>query len=604
MAAAEAQGGGAAAAGEEEGAIRHRTVTANGIAMHVAESGPESGRAVLFLHGFPELWYSWRHQMAHLAARGYRCVAPDLRGYGGTEAPADVASYTAFHVVGDAVALLDALAIHKVFVVGHDWGAIIAWYLCLFRPDRVTALVNTSVAFMRHVFIRAGADAVKTTDYFNQAYGPTYYICRFQEPGVAEKEFAPAHARHLMTRILSDRFSERAAGKETTEDATVEAAALPAWLTEADIDYFAAAFEKTGFTGAINYYRNMDRNWELAAPWADAKVTVPTKFIVGDGDLTYHYAGIQDYLHKGGLKADVPLLEELVVVPGAGHFIQQERAQEGQGAATSLPPEFRFHPTDEELILHYLCNRAATAPCPVPIITDVDIYKFDPWDLPSQAVYGDSEWYFFSPRDRKYPNGIRPNRATGSGYWKATGTDKPIHDAATGHGVGVKKALVFYKGRSPKDTKTAWIMHEYRLTADPLAAAVNTYRPIKFCNVSTRNPQLSTEDGISTSTFPDYVAYGSTDQMLPSSSIDLPTEDDEPGRANETEQGSIRERLSSNRNWEETTGRLEEVEENTRGGSDNHAPFVWLEAWPPFPFSILSRFPPRVNQHNGLLWRG
>uniref|UniRef100_A0A453MCP9 AB hydrolase-1 domain-containing protein n=1 Tax=Aegilops tauschii subsp. strangulata TaxID=200361 RepID=A0A453MCP9_AEGTS len=230
-------------------------------------------------------------------------------------------------------------------------GAIIAWYLCLFRPDRVTALVNTSVAFMRHVFIRAGAAAVKTTDYFNQAYGPTYYVCRFQvsssspplchaclssgltnevtqEPGVAEKEFAPAHARHLMTRILSDRFSERAAGKEPKDGGDDADVALPPWLTEADIDYFAAAFEKTGFTGAINYYRNMDRNWELAAPWADAKVTVPTKFIVGDGDLTYHYAGIQDYLHKGGLKADVPLLEELVVVPGAGHFIQQERAQE------------------------------------------------------------------------------------------------------------------------------------------------------------------------------------------------------------------------------------------------------------------------------------
>lgn len=143
---------------------------------------------------------------------------------------------------------------------------------------------------------------------------------------MAEEEFAPAHARQLMTRILSGRFSERAAGKETSEDA--KAVALPPWLTQADIDYFAAAFEKTGFTGAINYYRNMDRNWELAAPWADAKVAVPTKFIVGDGDLTYHYAGIQDYLHKGGLKADVPLLEEVVVVPGAGHFIQQERAQE------------------------------------------------------------------------------------------------------------------------------------------------------------------------------------------------------------------------------------------------------------------------------------
>ncbi|CAM0907596.1 unnamed protein product [Alopecurus aequalis] len=161
----------------------------------------------------------------------------------------------------------------------------------------------------------------------------------------------------------------------------------------------------------------------------------------------------------------------------------------GHGAAaTSLPPGFRFHPTDEELILHYLRNRAASAQCPVPIIADVDIYKFDPWDLPSQAVYGDSEWYFFSPRDRKYPNGIRPNRAAGSGYWKATGTDKPIHDAATGQGVGVKKALVFYRGRPPKGTKTSWIMHEYRLAAnaDPLAAAVNTYRPIKFRNVSMR----------------------------------------------------------------------------------------------------------------------
>ncbi|XP_044947241.1 NAC domain-containing protein 68-like [Hordeum vulgare subsp. vulgare] len=153
---------------------------------------------------------------------------------------------------------------------------------------------------------------------------------------------------------------------------------------------------------------------------------------------------------------------------------------------TSLPPEFRFHPTNEELILHYLCNRAAAAPCPVPIIADLDIYNFDPWDLPSQAVYGDSKWYFFSPRDRKYPNRIRPNRAAGSGYWKSTGTDKPIHDAATGQAVGVKKALVFYKGHLPKGTKTAWIMHEYRLAIDPLAVVVNTYSPIKFRNVSMR----------------------------------------------------------------------------------------------------------------------
>ncbi|KQK21867.1 NAC transcription factor NAM-B1 [Brachypodium distachyon] len=150
-----------------------------------------------------------------------------------------------------------------------------------------------------------------------------------------------------------------------------------------------------------------------------------------------------------------------------------------------LPPGFRFHPTDEELILHYLRNRAAESPCPVSIIADVDIYKFDPWALPSKANYGDREWYFFTPRDRKYPNGVRPNRAAGSGYWKATGTDKPIRSSATSESVGVKKALVFYKGRPPKGVKTNWIMHEYRLAAAD-AHAGNTYRPMKFRNTSMR----------------------------------------------------------------------------------------------------------------------
>ncbi|URE23711.1 nucleoside-diphosphatase, partial [Musa troglodytarum] len=129
----------------------------------------------------------------------------------------------------------------------------------------------------------------------------------------------------------------------------------------------------------------------------------------------------------------------------------------------SLPPGFRFHPTDEELILHYLRNQAASLPCPVSIIAEVDIYKLDPWDLPGKAVFGEREWYFFSPRDRKYPNGVRPNRAAASGYWKATGTDKAIHDSRGNERIGVKKALVFYKGRPPKGSKTNWIMHEYRL---------------------------------------------------------------------------------------------------------------------------------------------
>ncbi|XP_057482712.1 NAC domain-containing protein 1-like [Actinidia eriantha] len=130
--------------------------------------------------------------------------------------------------------------------------------------------------------------------------------------------------------------------------------------------------------------------------------------------------------------------------------------------SSDLPPGFRFHPTDEELIMYYLRNQATTRPCPVSIIPEVDIYKFDPWELPEKAEFGENEWYFFTPRDRKYPNGVRPNRASVSGYWKATGTDKAIYSGSKY--VGVKKALVFYMGKPPKGIKTGWIMHEYRLS--------------------------------------------------------------------------------------------------------------------------------------------
>lgn len=128
-----------------------------------------------------------------------------------------------------------------------------------------------------------------------------------------------------------------------------------------------------------------------------------------------------------------------------------------------LPPGFRFHPTDEELVVHYLKKKIASAPLPVTIIAEIDLYKFDPWELPGKATFGEQEWYFFSPRDRKYPNGARPNRAATSGYWKATGTDKPILTSNGTQKVGVKKALVFYGGKPPKGIKTNWIMHEYRL---------------------------------------------------------------------------------------------------------------------------------------------
>ncbi|XP_060673379.1 NAC domain-containing protein 2-like [Ziziphus jujuba] len=143
-------------------------------------------------------------------------------------------------------------------------------------------------------------------------------------------------------------------------------------------------------------------------------------------------------------------------------------------ADLQLPPGFRFHPTDEELVSHYLCRKCASQPIAVPIIAEVDLYKYDPWELPGMALYGEKEWYFFSPRDRKYPNGSRPNRAAGAGYWKATGADKPI-----GHPkpVGIKKALVFYAGKAPRGEKTNWIMHEYRLAdVDRSARKKNSLR--------------------------------------------------------------------------------------------------------------------------------
>ncbi|XP_020224808.2 NAC transcription factor 56, partial [Cajanus cajan] len=134
-----------------------------------------------------------------------------------------------------------------------------------------------------------------------------------------------------------------------------------------------------------------------------------------------------------------------------------------QGSHYSFPPGFRFHLSDEELIVHYLQNKISSRPLPASIIAEIDLYKYNPWELPNKSLFGEEEWYFFSPRDRKYPNGLRPNRAAASGYWKATGTDKPILSSSGSKRIGVKKALVFYSGRPPNGSKADWIMNEYRL---------------------------------------------------------------------------------------------------------------------------------------------
>ncbi|XP_068662748.1 uncharacterized protein [Aristolochia californica] len=300
--------------------IEHRTLTVNGINMHVAELG--HGPAVLFVHGFPELWYSWRHQIVGLAARGYRCIAPDMRGFGDTDAPPSHTSYTVFHTVGDLVALLDALGLEQVFLVGHDWGAIVAWAFSQFRPDRVKALVNLSVAY------RPRNPTLKPLQALKAVYGEDYYICRFQEPGDAEAEFDRSSPVTIMKMFLSYRQPRPFMLPKGAFGSLTEPTTLPCWVSEEDIDYCASKFEKTGFTGGFNYYRALDLNWELTAPWTGMQIKVPVKFIIGDLDLTYHVPGVKDYIHGGGFKKDVPFLQDVVVMEGVGHFINQERPEE------------------------------------------------------------------------------------------------------------------------------------------------------------------------------------------------------------------------------------------------------------------------------------
>uniref|UniRef100_A0A7N0UQT7 soluble epoxide hydrolase n=1 Tax=Kalanchoe fedtschenkoi TaxID=63787 RepID=A0A7N0UQT7_KALFE len=303
--------------------IEHKTLKLNGINMHVAEKG--SGQVILFIHGFPELWYSWRHQILSLSQLGYRCVAPDLRGFGDTDVPQGVQNYTIFHIVGDLVALLDTVAPDQmVFVVGHDWGAQVAWQLSLYRPDKVKALVNLSVAYSPRTA------TAKPVAVMRQAYGDDFYICKIQEPGVMEAEFAELGTKRVIEEFLA--YTSRSPlsfqkGNLFGHPNDTEIV-LPDWVTDEVIDYYTTKFTKTGFTGGFNYYRAINLNWELNAPWTGCPVKVPTKFIVGDMDTVYYTLGANKYINSPAFKKNVPLLEEVVVMKGVTHWIQEEKPEE------------------------------------------------------------------------------------------------------------------------------------------------------------------------------------------------------------------------------------------------------------------------------------
>jgi len=314
------------AASPEPPGVTRRMVDTGTIRMEIAEAG--EGPLVLLLHGFPESWYSWRHQFAPLRDAGYRVIAPSQRGYGATDAPAAVEAYTQLHLVGDLVGLLDALDEETAVVVGHDWGGPVAWNAALLRPDRFRAVVGMSVPFYG---IHRAATA-PTASLGALAEDRFVYILYFQEPGVAEAELEAdvrASIRRLMYSISGDipedqrRFWDRPPGS-TFLDTTVDPPALPAWLTEADLDVFTGEFERSGFRGGLNYYRNLDRNAELLAPFAGLSIEQPAMFIGGQHDVVL--GATPEAVQR--MRQEVPGLRRIEWLPGCGHWLQQERSDE------------------------------------------------------------------------------------------------------------------------------------------------------------------------------------------------------------------------------------------------------------------------------------
>ena len=312
--------------------IAHRTVEANGVRIHLAEAG--SGPLVLLCHGFPESWHSWRSQLQALAEAGCYAVAPDMRGYGETDRPEEIEKYTIFHLVGDMVGVVGALEAGRAVIVGHDWGAPVAWHAALLRPDLFRGVVGLSTPFWPR-------GSKRPTGAMPQDETSIQYQLYFQEPGVAEAELE-RDPRNAVRRMLysasgdAPRGTDNMFGGEATGMAprtgggTIDPERLPPWLTEADVDFYGREFARTGFRGTLNRYRNIDRNWELTAPFAGLRVTVPALFVAGDRDIAVQPPGAQRLI--ANLKTFVPELRATIMLPGCGHWTQQERPAEVNAA--------------------------------------------------------------------------------------------------------------------------------------------------------------------------------------------------------------------------------------------------------------------------------
>ncbi len=298
-----------------------RWIETNGIRMHYAEEG--SGPLVLLLHGFPESWHSWRHQLGALAEAGYHAVAPDLRGYGQTDQPEALEAYDVFQLTGDVVGLVNGLGEKSAVIVGHDWGALITAYAALFRPDLFRAVALLSVPY-------SPRGRMNHTEWEQRTYpGKVFYQASLRSPGA--NQFLMSDVRSSLLKGLYS-LSGEAEGEDRWSPVRDPAAArgisiapkMPSWLTEEDLDFLVEEYTRTGFTGGLNYYRNMDRNWALTPFLDGAKILQPTLFIAGDRDPVIEFTrGAYDHL-----AVNIPNLKKQVLLQGVGHWTQQERPEE------------------------------------------------------------------------------------------------------------------------------------------------------------------------------------------------------------------------------------------------------------------------------------
>jgi pimeloyl-ACP methyl ester carboxylesterase len=301
-----------------------RLVDTNGVQLRVTEAGDRGSPVVILAHGFPELAYSWRHQIPALAEAGYHVLAPDQRGYGGSSRPDAIEAYNIHELTADLVGLLDDAGAERAVWVGHDWGAPVAWHAPLLHPDRVAAVAALSVPALPRAH-------VAPTRTWRKLFGENFfYILYFQEPGVADAELNADPARTLRRMMGGLRTSgDQAAatrmvapGPEGFIDRLPEPERLPDWLSQDELDHYIGEFSRTGFTGGLNWYRNFDRNWETTPDLANAKIAVPSLFMAGTADPVLSFTS-RDRVSE---VISGPYRE--VMIDGAGHWLQQERPDE------------------------------------------------------------------------------------------------------------------------------------------------------------------------------------------------------------------------------------------------------------------------------------